>query len=554
MSDLQGYPRIRYNPSRTAATVEVIAFHSGSNFTLGYIFDDNEPSLSNTFQVDDSYTDELRIKIFSSAGYELVLDPVHFIWNIPPVTTAPGTLNGTKGAIVDMFGWPYKDLAKECVMLGKAGYLGIKLFVQSESVETYEWLQNGYLNPWYFQYQPVSYRLSGRLGTREDLRDMIQACRENNVRVYADAVVNHMAGGGNDILEHCNNQDFWGKKESQAFSPYMSHPFTYIVNNNTGLKPGMEFPAVPYGPLDFHCERGLSSWTDPFQLNYGWLVGLTDLATETSYVRQRIADYMIDLLSIGFTGFRIDAAKHIQPSDIAEILALVKQGLGGSFPVDWTTYLEVIMGGEAQLLACNADSGYNYYVGLDRELERVGFTAEEIHQVKIWSSDYPKEMPICGNWILPPSRFVIQQDDHDQQKPGSSSRDMQGKGVVLVIQKDVEGHRNFNLELFNRRDNDWHLRVVLSSYTFPSTSSGDWGFPDGKSDCSRYTGEAGVTCYSVPYSPAYQEVCGYSVEGFVGAKYTRTHRDRRVILAMRSWIGLPTDVSNEEIGLPASCT
>ena len=36
-----------------------------------------------------------------------------------------------------------------------------------------------------------------------------------------------------------------------------------------------------YGPLDFHCERGLNSWTDPFQLNYGWLTGLCDLDTES---------------------------------------------------------------------------------------------------------------------------------------------------------------------------------------------------------------------------------------------------------------------------------
>jgi alpha-amylase len=28
---------------------------------------------------------------------------------------------------------------------------------------------------------------------------MINTCRKNNVRVYADAVVNHMAGNGNDM-------------------------------------------------------------------------------------------------------------------------------------------------------------------------------------------------------------------------------------------------------------------------------------------------------------------------------------------------------------------
>ena len=71
----------------------------------------------------------------------------------------------------------------------------------------------------------------------------------------------------------------------------------------------MEFPAVPWGPMDFHCERSLASWSCGFSLNYGWLVGLSDLNTEKENVQQRIADYLTDLLSIGFSGFRIDAAK-----------------------------------------------------------------------------------------------------------------------------------------------------------------------------------------------------------------------------------------------------
>jgi len=51
----------------------------------------------------------------------------------------------------------------------------------------------------------------------------------------------------------------------------------------------MEYPAAGYIATDFHCERALNSWTDPFLLNNGWLVGLSDLDTESDYVRDRIA-------------------------------------------------------------------------------------------------------------------------------------------------------------------------------------------------------------------------------------------------------------------------
>jgi alpha-amylase len=47
-------------------------------------------------------------------------------------------------------------------MLGKAGYMGVKVFPPSESVLDFEHPENGELNPWYWMYQPVSYRLVSR--------------------------------------------------------------------------------------------------------------------------------------------------------------------------------------------------------------------------------------------------------------------------------------------------------------------------------------------------------------------------------------------------------
>jgi alpha-amylase len=156
------------------------------------------------------------------------------------------------------------------------------------------------------------------------------------------------------------------------------------------------------------------------QVTKGYLVGLLDLNTEKPYTQDRIATYIVDLLSIGFSGIRIDAAKHIGPQSMAAIFAIVKKKLGGNMPADWITWLEVILGGEAAPLACDG-SANSWYTNFDNILSSNGFTASEISQIKIWSSDYPKEMPICGSWIIPPSRFAIQNDDHDQQNPVNNS-------------------------------------------------------------------------------------------------------------------------------------
>lgn len=127
----------------------------------------------------------------------------------------------------------------------------------------------------------------------------------------------------------------------------------------------------------------MNSWSDPFDLNFGWLEGLSDLATETSYVRNRIADYFSDLISIGFSGFRIDAAKHICPDDLAAIFSLFKERMGGQFPDDFISYLEVLIGGEKDLLMCQY-SNYQYSQYFDDAMQKAGLSVEDISKIKIW--------------------------------------------------------------------------------------------------------------------------------------------------------------------------
>ncbi|KAL3668048.1 hypothetical protein V7S43_006917 [Phytophthora oleae] len=556
---LTGYAHVVYGSTRSSATVTVRTYLRVASATCSYSFN-GVKSTSPTYEVTNALKDDLIIVATCTDGsesWELALDPVNFVWQNNAVNQPSGMKGGQKGAIVDLFGWPYDDIAQECSdFLGKAGYMGVKINPPQESVLTDAWPQSGQRNPWYFVYQPVSYRLHSRLGTRKQLRTMIQTCRANGVRVYADAVVNHMSGGGNDVLSHRYSSGgscvTWGAKSSSKKSPYYTHSYTYGVNAYTNARPALEFPAVPYGPTDFHCERTMNSWTDPLQLETGWLTGLTDLNTQKTYVRERIAQYFVDLLGVGFSGLRLDALKHIGPVDAGAIFGLLSKYMGGSLPDDFISWGEVILGGEASLLACNSGSGYNFYQGLDTQYAVNGISASDIAKLKIWSSDYPKEFPICGSWILPASRFVIQNDDHDQQNEGSSSRDMGDSGSVLIKDKDVAKHRSFEVKLFSRTDADWQIKVVLSSYTW--FSNGAAGFPDGYSDCSGFDSSQGQTCTaSVPYEKAFRAgSCGYTVESFAGGKYTRVHRDLSIVNAMRSWVGLSA-VTLSDLGITGSC-
>lgn len=97
--------------------------------------------------------------------------------------------------------------------------MGVKVWSPNEHVwGSHYYETDGQFRPWYLvsvqvtfisqmfhtahtallfhRYQPVSYRLQSRMGTRTELRNMINACRRAGVRVYADAVANHMSGQG----------------------------------------------------------------------------------------------------------------------------------------------------------------------------------------------------------------------------------------------------------------------------------------------------------------------------------------------------------------------
>jgi alpha-amylase len=533
--------------SLEAATVEIKAVHKDDKVSFTYVVDGSEQAKS-SFSVSKAQAKPLAISVKGSDGSQIDLEPLDFHWNAAALAEREGDFRGgQKGAIVELFGWPHADIEQECKSLADMGYMGVKVFPVHEQVMSTQPFNN-FLNPWSFMYQPVSYRLQGRMGTRDDLRQMINTCRGYGVRVYADAVINHMTGGGNDANPKHRNPDAgcatWPNKTSSlpgGHSPFYTQNFVYSTGKHSGQPPMQEFPAVPYGPTDFHCERSLNSWTDPVALNAGWLVGLTDLNTERENVQERIADYLTDLIGIGFSGFRVDAAKHIKPEDLVGIFSKLRRNLGGSLPSDFFTWLEVILGGEADLLMCNAQSGYNYGSSFTSQLAKAGFSEKEIDQIKTWNSGYPKE-PMkgsddCSGENL--KRMVIQNDDHDQQNPGSSSRDMGDDGCVLIKGCAEDEHRGFEEKLFSSpngvKDNndDYPIRTVLSSFYWGTGEV--QGIPDGLSDCSLCTVSCDG-CKGMPYKKAFDaKSTGYDKGD---GEYTRVHRDQKIVNAMRAWVGL----------------
>ena len=171
MNVLVGYPQLKYDQKQIQCTVTVFT-KTAIDLDLTYEFNGIEQK-DNSKVFTTSFKDILKIKKKKKTGEVLELEDVDFIWNSEPLATPKYDTKGKRGAIVEMYGWKDKDIEKECEFIGKQGYMGVKVFPHHEQLMSHTPFREQ-MNPWYFMYQPVSYSLNGRLGTRNEFRQMIK--------------------------------------------------------------------------------------------------------------------------------------------------------------------------------------------------------------------------------------------------------------------------------------------------------------------------------------------------------------------------------------------
>ncbi|KAI0360779.1 glycoside hydrolase [Trametes cingulata] len=205
----------------------------------------------------------------------------------------PRAPSGSKDVIIQMFEWTWDSVAAECTnFIGPAGYGFVQVSPPQEHVQG---------DQWWTDYQPVSYILTSKRGDRAAFANMISTCHAAGVRVIVDTIFNHMSG-----------EDSGTGVAGSSFTHY-NYPGIYQNQDfhHCGLEPGDDIVNYDNAVEVQTCE----------------LVNLADLATDTEYVRGRLAQYANDLLSLGADGLRLDAAKHIPVGDIANILSRLNRSV-----------------------------------------------------------------------------------------------------------------------------------------------------------------------------------------------------------------------------------
>lgn len=329
----------------------------------------------------------------------------------PPITPPIGrlTLGSTYRAsghaaagdvFVHLFEWKWTDVVSECeAVLDPAGYKAVQVSPPDESA-----VITGF--PWWQRYQPVSYSIDrSRSGTRAEFVSMVGRCKAAGVDIYVDAVLNHMTAGA-------------GTGSNGTVYTKYSYPGTWQQS-------------------DFHPPCVVSNYQDATNVQDCELNGLADLNTGSATVRQALANYLIDLARIGVVGFRLDAAKHIQPVELDSIVSLTNRTLAAEGRPLPYYFAEVIdYGGEAVHATDYLGLGYASGGASDITEFKVRGVGDKFLNTGAQRVADLRSFSVANWGILLSDKAVVFLENHDTQRdatnPGLGYRDGQTYRLGMV--------------------------------------------------------------------------------------------------------------------------
>jgi len=233
------------------------------------------------------------------------------------------------GVILHAFCWSFNIIAENMADIAAAGYTAVQTSPITECIITHpqggEGMNIGGPNGfWWYHYQPVSFNIGNfQLGTEEEFENMCRIADEYNVKIIVDAVVNHCAASYDCISDEIKN--------------------------------------IPGGA--FHAPARITG-SGRYQATQRQLLGLWDLNTQNPYVQQEVLNLLKRCIELGASGFRYDAAYHIElpednPAFASDFWPVVLDN-GAEFQ-----YGEVLGSAEAEVYAKYmnvTDAGYGHTI------------------------------------------------------------------------------------------------------------------------------------------------------------------------------------------------
>ncbi|MBW4660729.1 MAG: alpha-amylase family protein [Drouetiella hepatica Uher 2000/2452] len=352
------------------------------------------------------------------------------------VSSPVPTSSSERSVFVHLFEWKWDDVAQECEnFLAPNGYGAVQVSPATEHILAPQ-------NPWWQRYQPVSYKINSRSGDRSQFAQMIARCHAVGVKVYADAVINHMAGIEGGV-----------GSAGSVFTKY-------------------DYPGL-YQPSDFHtCKANIKNYGIHKEVTQCELVGLADLDTSSPKVRRQIANYLADLVHLGVDGFRVDAAKHMDTQDIGAIVQLLQNATN----VKPFIYQEVIDPGNEAVRKSEyypngkvIESEYGKFLGA----KFLGIGGQTLSQLQTLGEAWG---------LMPNEKAIVFIDNHDKQRGHA------GGGTYLTYKNG----KLYDLANVFMLAFPYGTPQVMSSYVFTDSDQGPPANAQGQTDAVYVNGQ--TTC------------------------------------------------------------
>ena len=211
------------------------------------------------------------------------------------VTVNPNAVNTE--SILHVWSWNFPTIGENMKKIADAGFTMIQTSpVQNcyapEGSGKKIFDENETEGNWYYYYQPTDWKIGNNiLGSRDQMKQMMDSAAKYNIKVIVDVLPNHTAFDIDAVSE-----DFY---------------------NAVGGRDKM-----------YHTEGLLPvrDYNDRLQCTLWGSGGLPDVNTENPKFQKYYMEFVNDLLSLGVKGFRYDTAKHIDVhSDPVDTASGVKE-------------------------------------------------------------------------------------------------------------------------------------------------------------------------------------------------------------------------------------
>jgi alpha-amylase len=213
-------------------------------------------------------------------------------------------------AVLQLFNWPFDTIKPELCRLRADGYSHVHVSPPQLSNATTQW---------WGRYQPADLRvINSPLGSETQFKAMLTEAKRCNIDVVVDVVLNHaanfgLAAGNLFYPQGCDrNAPAGSTAASCVWKP--EH-----FNQQQCIQDYSNHCAVLYGRI---CGGGGDQGLPDLNTGFCEPGGRLDIRSRNynPHVFAMARNYLLKLIALGATGIRLDAAKHMHPAFIEDLV------------------------------------------------------------------------------------------------------------------------------------------------------------------------------------------------------------------------------------------